>query len=256
MARISRQNLKSLYFHIMVQGINKEYIFSTNEMKEKYKKLLKENIQISNVKLLSYCIMSNHAHMLMYVQNSQEMSKVMQKINTSFSRFYNQKNNRVGFVFRDRFSVQQIMNKQHLFNCLAYIHNNPVKAGLVESPQDYKYSSYREWISQKEIIDEMSNELVFGEEKDNINEFNKIHLNKNILDIDDIVENVDYRQIIAKHEEDKGNAIEKIIEDEKLLQNIVCELRYESNLSIRKISSILNVNRPRIKKINKKNEEK
>ena len=75
----------------MVQGINKEYIFSTIEMKEKYKKLLKENIQKSNVKLLSYCIMSNHAHMLMYVQNSQEMSKLMQKINTSFAKFYNRK---------------------------------------------------------------------------------------------------------------------------------------------------------------------
>lgn len=252
MARMSRQNLNSLYFHTMVQGINKEYIFSTNEMKEKYKQLLKEAIKSSNVKLLSYCIMSNHAHMLMYVQNIQEMSKLMQKVNTSFARIYNRKNNRVGFVFRDRFSVQQISNKQHLYNCLAYIHNNPVKAGIVKNPQDYKYSSYREWLSQKELIDEMSNELIFGEDKININEFHKIYLNNHICDIEDIVEEIDYKQIIYKYEKNKNDTIEKIIMDEKILQDIVWELRKESNLSIRRISSILKVNRPKITKIVRK----
>ena len=252
MARISRQNLKSLYFHVMVQGINKEYIFLTEEMKEKYKKLLKENIQKSNVKLLSYCIMSNHSHMLMYALNPQEMSKLMQKINTSFARLYNRKNNRIGFVFRDRFSVQQIKNKQHLYNCLAYIHNNPIKAGIVKNPQDYKYSSYREWLGQQEIIDQMSYKLVFGENEDYINEFNIIHLNNKISDIEDIIESVDYEEIIAKHEKNKGNTIEKIIKNEEILQDIVWELRKESNLSIRQISNILKVNRPKITKIIKK----
>lgn len=249
MARISRQNLKSLYFHIMVQGINKEYIFLSEELKEKYKKLLKENISNNNVKLLSYCIMSNHAHMLMYVEDLNEMSKLMQKINTSFAKFYNRKNDRVGFVFRNRFSIQPILNKQHLLNCLAYIHNNPVKAGITKKPEDYKYSSYREWIYEKETIDEISNELVFGEKKDDINEFYKIHLNDKIVDIEDIVEYVDYREIIFKYENDIGTSIDKIIEDKEMLYVIVLELRNKANLSIRQISSILKINRPKITKI-------
>ena len=237
----------------MVQGINKEYIFSTKEMKEKYKKLLKENIQKSNVKLLSYCIMSNHAHMLMYVQNFQEISKLMQKINTSFARFYNRKKDRVGFVFRDRYSVQQILNKQHLYNCLAYIHNNPVKAGIVETTKDYKYSSYMEWLGSKEIIDEMAEKLVF--EEYSINEFNKIHLNKDILDIEDVVEKVDYKQIISKYESSKGKMIDQMITEEKILKDIIRELRNDAKLSIRQISIILNVNRPKITKIIKNFEQ-
>lgn len=239
----------------MVQGINKEYIFSTSEMKEKYKKLLNENISKSNVKLLSYCIMSNHAHMLMYVENIQEMSKLMQKVNSGFARFYNRRNDRVGFVFRDRFFVQQIMNRQHLYNCLAYIHNNPVKAGIVKEPQDYKYSSYREWTHKKEIIDEMSGKLIFEEDKHNIDDFYKIHFNNEISDIEDIIENADYRQIIAEYEKNKGNTIEKIISDEENLQDIVLELRNKSNLSIRRISSVLKVNRPKITKIIRKFED-
>jgi len=249
MARISRQNLKSLYIHSMVQGINKEYIFSTEEMKKIYKQLLKENMQKSNLKLLSYCIMSNHSHMLMYVENFQEMSKLMQKVNTSFARIYNQKNNRVGFVFRNRFSVQQILNYQHLYNCLAYIHNNPVKAGIVKKAEDYKYSSYSEWVNQREIIDEKCNELIFGENQNYIEIFNKIHLNNEILDIEDIVETINYEEILTKYEKNKDKSIENIINDEKILQDIVFELKTRANLSLRQISSILKINRPKITKL-------
>lgn len=256
MARIPRKKLLSLYFHVIVQGINKEYIFSTKEMKEKYKNLLKENLQDSSVKLLSYCIMSNHAHMLMYVEDIKEMSKIMQKINTSFARYYNFRKNRVGFVFRDRFFTQQILSRQQLYNCIAYIHNNPVKAGIVTSPKDYKYSSYCEWINKEEVIDEMAAQLVYGEKKQDIGEFKRMHFNNEILDIDDIAENIDYNEIIAKHENDKQSTIEEIIKEEDMLEDIVWELRKSSNLSIRQISSILKVNRPKITKIVKKLEEK
>lgn len=255
MARIPRQKLLSLYFHVIVQGINKEYIFSTREMKEKYKSLLKENIQQSNLKLLAYCIMSNHAHMLMYVEDIKEMSKIMQKINTSFAKFYNGRNNRVGFVFRDRFFTQQILSRQQLYNCLVYVHNNPVKAGIVKEPRDYEYSSYNEWISKENIIDEMSAELIYGEEKHSIGEFRKMHFNNEILDIDDIIENIDFNEIIAKYEKINQCTIEEIREKEEMLENIVWELRKCSNLSIRQISSVLKVNRPKITKIIKKFEE-
>ncbi len=255
MARISRQNLLSLYFHVIVQGINKEYIFSTIEMMNKYRNLLKQNIQQSDVKLLAYCIMSNHAHMLMYAEDIQEMSKIMQKINTSFARFYNIKKNRVGFVFRDRFYTQQILSKRQLYNCLAYIHNNPVKAGMVKYPGDYKYSSYNEWIGKKVIIDPMSAELVYGEEKQTIDEFKKMHFNNEILDIEDTIESIDYNEIIAKYENNEESTIEEIVKKEEVLREIVCELREKSNLSIRQISSILKINRPKITKIIKKLEE-
>ena len=256
MARIPRQNLLSLYFHVIVHGLNKEYIFSTREMKEKYKNLLKENIQQSNLKLLSYCIMSNHAHMLMYVEDIQEMSKIMQKINTSFAKFYNGRKNRVGFVFRDRFFTQQILSRQQLYNCLVYIHNNPVKAGIVRTPKDYEYSSYNEWINKEEVIDEMSAKLIYEEEKYNMGEFKKMHFNNEILDIDDIIETVDYNEILAKHEKINESIIQDIIKKEEILEEVVMELKQYSNLSIRQISNILKLNRPKITKIIKKIEEK
>lgn len=255
MARLARKNLLSSYSHVIVQGINKEYIFQTREMKEKYKNILKENIIQSQVKLLAYCIMSNHAHMLMYTEEIKELSQIMQKMNTSYARFFNRKMNRVGFVFRDRFYTQQILSRQQLYNCLVYIHNNPVKAGIVKEPKHYKYSSYIEWIDKKELIDTMSAKLIYGEEKQDIEYFKKMHFNNEILDIYDITENVDFNEIIAKYENNEGNRIEEVIKNEQLLENIVKELKNNANLSIRQISDILKINRPKITKIIKLKEE-
>lgn len=252
--RLSRQNLTTLYFHVIVQGINKEYIFNQKEMLEKYKSLLKENTRESKTKVLAYCIMSNHAHILMYTEEINEMSKMMQKINTSFARYYNGRKNRVGFVFRDRYFTQPILSRQQLYHCLVYIHNNPVKAGMVMDPKDYRYSSYNEWINKKEIIDEMSAQLVYGEEIKDIGKFKEMHFNNEISDIEDIEETIDYNEIIAKYESREKNNIEELVK-EKVLDDIVRELRNKSKLSIRQISNILNVNRPKITKIIEKLEK-
>ena len=249
MARYSRKDLTTLYFHVIVQGINKEYIFGTKEMIEKYKDLLIENIRESNVKILAYCIMSNHAHMLMYTESIADMSKVMQKINTSFARFYNKKKNRVGFVFRDRYFTQPILSRQQLYNCLVYIHNNPVKAGLVKEAKDYEYSSYNEWINRKEIIDKDSVQLVYGEDIKNIGEFRQIHFNNEIKDIDDIIEIVDYKDIIVQYEKTNSMEIKQLVREEKLLNQLVKELREMSKLSVRQISEVLKLSRPKITKI-------
>lgn len=255
MPRIAREDFTTLYFHIMVQGINKEFIFEKEKFKEKYKRLLSENLRESKVKLLSYCIMDNHVHMLSYTKNPKEMSKLMQKINTSYAIYYNKVNNRVGVVFRNRFTTQPINSRRQLYNCLIYIHNNPVKAGIVKNPNDYKYSSYGEWITGKQIIDEQCAQLVYNEELKDIKKFKEMHLRNEISDIDDIEEYIDYKKIIEKYKIKEDDTLEKIVKREDYLNDIVRELRQKSNMSIRRISEILNINRPKVTKILKEVEK-
>ena len=73
----------------MVQGINKEYIFNQEIYIKKYLKFLKENQKQTNLKIIAYCIMTNHAHLLIKAENIQELSKFMQKVNSSYARYYN-----------------------------------------------------------------------------------------------------------------------------------------------------------------------
>ena len=147
MPRVSRNSINSKYIHVITQGIKKEYIFQEDKYKQKYINLLNKFIQDYNsVNILAYCVMDNHTHFLVYTDKINDLSKVMSKLNTSYGMFYNNTTGRVGYVFKNRYYTQEIVDEKHLFNTLAYIHKNPVKAGIVKSESDYKYSSYCNYI--------------------------------------------------------------------------------------------------------------
>lgn len=192
MPRVSRKHLISTYFHVMVQGINREYIFNSEIDKYKYKNLIKEHLSLMQDKapnILSYCLMDNHAHFIFHTLNFGNLSKYMHQINMHYSIYYNKHNNRVGYVFRDRFRVQEINSREQLFNCVRYVHNNPVKASICKSMSDYKFSSYNEFLGNREIITNKSIELLFNT-TDNFNSlFEKIHQagnSENFLEIHDL----------------------------------------------------------------------
>ena len=163
--RISRSCYNSKFFHVMVQGIKKEKIFGENKMKRIFIKYLKESILNNKVDLLAYCVMSNHAHILVYTDDVENLTKMMSSLNTRYAQLYNRSLKRCGYVYRDRYRCENIMTVVHLKNCIKYIHNNPVKAGICASPRDYSYSSYNEYINQKidtkRLIDTLGEDLGF-----------------------------------------------------------------------------------------------
>ena len=143
MARKSRKNIYTSFFHIMVQGINKEYIFKSDKYKKKYLEFLNKANGNTNIDIIAYCIMTNHAHFLIRCDDIEKVSYLMKKTNTSYAKYYNNAEKRVGYVFRDRYKIQEIMNQKHLYLCADYIHNNPIKAKMCATPKEYKYSSFK-----------------------------------------------------------------------------------------------------------------
>ena len=124
MARKARQDLNTPFLHIMVQGLNKEYIFNQECEMKKYLNLLQKNIKDLDIMIPAYCIMNNHSHFLLYSENVQDVSKFMRKVNTSYGIYYNEKHNRCGYVFRNRYKSEEIFTQSHLISCINYIHNN------------------------------------------------------------------------------------------------------------------------------------
>ena len=152
MIKISRQvrkNLNTSFFHVMIQGINKESIFKTENYIRRYLKILEKTQKERKVEIIAYCIMNNHAHLLIRTDNIEELSKFMQKTNGMYAQYYNFMQERVGYVFRDRYKTQPIMSQRQLIQCIKYIHQNPVKAGLVKDAGKYKFSSYKYLKSQE-----------------------------------------------------------------------------------------------------------
>lgn len=142
-SRIARKYYDTSFFHVIVQGINKEYIFKKDRYINKYLQLLNEKIYKEEIKIVAYCIMNNHAHLLIKVDDIKNLSIYMQKVNTVYAKYYNyMEKNRVGYVFRDRFKSEPILNRRQLIQCIKYIHRNPVKANMVQNEEEYQYSSY------------------------------------------------------------------------------------------------------------------
>lgn len=164
MPRIARKNIKTQFLHVMVQGVNKEFIFEKDTQKQQYLKIINEFLPLYNLEIIAYCIMSNHSHFVAYTDNIDELSKFMYKVNSKYARMYNKQNERCGVLFRNRYQIQQINGERHLLNCINYIHNNPVAANMVAECGEYKYSSYNEYKRNNGCAKSKILKKVFGSE--------------------------------------------------------------------------------------------
>ena len=102
-------------------------------------------------KLHCFCLMPNHFHLLIEQCKDVSISKLILQICTSYAMYINKKYKRVGYVFQDRFKSVLIENNSQLMWTSAYIHMNPVKDGLVKNPDEYKWSSYKDFVGQRNL---------------------------------------------------------------------------------------------------------
>jgi len=239
MPRNSRQNLKSFYKHVMTQGIEKQYIFGEEKYIKKYKEIILDKLKESLVTILGYCIMHNHSHLLIHSETPEEISKFMQKVNTTYSMYYNKVNNRVGYVFRNRFKSQEILDQGQLYTCLRYIHNNPVKAEITKTMAEYEHSSYNEFISGKhQIINDKSIEILFGKDCDFKEKFEFIH-NRRIVIQDERVLNV--QDFIKQLEKKHKIKIKELKNNRGLLKVAIKEMKEKTDAKVVEIAQILGV---------------
>jgi putative transposase len=99
----------------------------------------------SGVEILSYCLMRNHYHFILKQTQEEGISDFMHKLDTSYTKYFNLNNRRTGRLFEATFKAKHIDSDEQLLHVSRYIHINPVIAHLVERPEDWKWSSYREY---------------------------------------------------------------------------------------------------------------
>lgn len=149
MPRQARTKSSTGIYHIVARGINRQDIFLGTEDFVRYLEILKATKTISKFELYGYCMMTNHVHLLI-CERSEGISKIMERLGTRYAWWYNFKYDRVGHVFQDRFKSENVEDERYLLGVIRYIHNNPVKAMMVEAAEDYKWSSCRAYYGSKE----------------------------------------------------------------------------------------------------------
>lgn len=151
MPRTARMKSSTDFYHVIARGINHERIFNQPREKNNFIRILKKYLKKYDVELYAYVIMSTHFHLLIHSE-LEVLSGYLAIVLAEFAEYYNYKHNRNGHVFQNRFKSECVENMQYFWNCIRYIHMNPVNANLVKNPMKYKYSSIKEYEVEKEQI--------------------------------------------------------------------------------------------------------
>ena len=152
MPRQARKRAESGIYHVMLRGINRQQIFLDREDNKRFLLTLKAYKPVCGCKVLAYCLMGNHVHLLLR-EGAEPLEQIFKRIGGSFVYWYNAKYQRVGHLFQDRFKSEPVEDDAYLLTVIRYIHQNPVKAGLCQRPEEYPYSSWREYLSKPWLTD-------------------------------------------------------------------------------------------------------
>ena len=136
------------------------YVYENIPIRFSFYKRLKEDKRLKNaagldklnklVDMIAYCIMPTHIHLLLTPLKENGISIYMKNLLNSYTRYFNTKNNRKGPLWQGRFKDVIIESDEQLLHLTRYIHLNPTSSDLVENPEDWKYSSYNEYIGKSD----------------------------------------------------------------------------------------------------------
>lgn len=251
MPRRARQKSESGIYHIIMRGINRQYIFEDEEDNQKFLQALLHYKEISGYELYAYCLMGNHIHLLLRV-GKESLEQVLRRICGSYVYWYNRKYERIGNLFQDRFKSEPVEDDAYFLAVLRYIHRNPFKAGIVKDIKKYEWSSYSAYINEEinnlKLVDLEFALKIFSEDKKMAKklfiEFNGELNDDTCLDIEDTFRITDQeaREIIQKLCKIKS-APELQIMDKWQRYFYLKQLKKEYGLSIRQIARLTGINR-------------
>src|SRR3989344_48245 len=161
------------YYHVYNRGVNKRTVFLDNKDYTVFLSLFKRYLSdeqsdqynrsyedlSSEIKLLAYCLMPSHFHLLIYQDEASGMTNLLQRVLTSYSIYFNKRYHRIGPLFQDSYKASRINSDEYLLHISRYIHLNP------QNWRDWEFSSidfylgnkHAEWLDQKPIMDLFKN---------------------------------------------------------------------------------------------------
>lgn len=149
MSRPLRIEYEGAFYHVICRGERRDEIFRCPADKEKFLSKLEETVDKCGLRIHAYVLMGNHYHLLTETPRG-NLSSAMHYLNTSYGNWFRFKYRIVGSVFQGRFKAILVEKDEYLKVLSAYIHLNPVRAGIVAKPEMYPFSSYAFYASGKD----------------------------------------------------------------------------------------------------------
>lgn len=249
MPRTARKKSKSGIYHIIMRGINRQTIFEDEEDCAQFLEALQRYEEKSDYQVYAYCLMGNHVHLLLKI-GIEPLEQVMRRLCGSYVYWYNNKYQRVGNLFQDRFKSEPVEDDQYFQIVQRYIHQNPVKAGLIKRVEEYKWSSFYEYINQANLVNVNFLLEMMSDDKEKATqkfiEYTNAMSEYQCLDIDDPADRRirdEEARVIIKKVCNLKNAIDLQQLDCKTRNMYLRMLKQKYNLSIRQIERLTGINR-------------
>jgi REP element-mobilizing transposase RayT len=134
------------YYHVLNRGNGKSRIFFSDENYQFFLRRMKKYLDVYKPVLVAYCLMPNHFHLLLGETVDGAIARFIHALQTSYSKALNKSMGKTGHLFQDTYKKIPIYTKPQLLQLSRYIHLNPVRAGLIENPEEWEYSSYKDYI--------------------------------------------------------------------------------------------------------------
>jgi putative transposase len=170
MPRPRRNQAPDYIRHVMARGNGRMKIFLDEDDYRCFVSLLSEVVHAFRIRCWNYCAMPNHYH-LMVQPTLPNISKAVQHLNSVYAQWWNRRHDRVGHVFQGRFKDQVVQHDTYQLTLCRYIARNPLRAGLVRSPEEWRWSSYGAIVGchpDPDFLDLSATLRQFGDEEDRV----------------------------------------------------------------------------------------
>jgi len=145
MPRFARVKYPGGIFHVIARCLNRDFLIEDDRDREKYLGLLGKTLGRTDASVLAYCLMSNHVHIVVRA-GEDPLERLFKPVHTGYALWKNGRHGRLGPVFAGRFKSPLVDEEAYLLELVRYVHNNPVRAGIVPQAAASGWSSHRAYI--------------------------------------------------------------------------------------------------------------
>ena len=161
MARPLRITYPGAFYHVTSRGNEQKAIFKSKRDREKFLEYLESASQRYDAVIHAYVLMDNHYHLLLETPTG-NLPHIMRHINGAYTTYFNIKRKRFGHLFQGRYKALLVDIDEYAKELSRYIHLNPVRAKIVETPEEYEWSSYRFYIGKQKPPEWLYRDFVLG----------------------------------------------------------------------------------------------
>ena len=165
MPRTARITAIGYLHHVTQRGNYRQRVFKTHKDYKQYLSWLKEYADKNSLDIWAYCLMPNHVHFICVPQMTDSLARTFNTLHMRYSQYINKKQGACGHLWQGRF-YSCILDEKHLFAAVRYVENNPVRAGIAKTPEEYPWSSARGHIKQDEDIILCKKSFLYDDIKD------------------------------------------------------------------------------------------